>query len=435
MPNLVSIIIRIKNEERWLSRCLKAIKTQRFKKFEIIIVNNNSNDATKILAKKFNAKIVNIKNYKPGYAINKGIERSKGSIIVLISCHCIPVNEFWLENLIKKFQNKKIGAIYGRQLPLNFSKNSDKRDLFITFGLDPRIQKKDHFFHNANSAIRKSIWDKKKFDNNVTNIEDRIWASQILKEGHWIYYEPKAAVFHYHGIHQDNASERLDSTIKVVENLNLKNKEIFAGKLEVQGNKILAIIPVRKITLYNKKILIKTINDCKKSKYISDIFVLTSDKNIRKIAIKNGALVPFLRNKKKETLNISLNDVYFELIKKLDSKKIFYDLFVSIEPNFELRPNNLIDNCIEKIIHEGYDSIMTCYKEYNWIFHEKKRIRIDQDNSGIAKKSPYLITSKGLCFVFYPDQIRKKNILGQNPGFINVDKKYTYEKKLNNKFN
>jgi len=430
MSKLVSIIIRIKNEERWLSRCLKAINSQNFKKFEIIIVNNNSNDATKILAKKFNAKIVNIKNYKPGYALNKGIEKAKGSIIVCISCHCIPVDKYWLENLIKKFKNKKIAAIYGRQLPLNFSKDSDKRDLLITFGLDPKIQKKDYFFHNANSAIRKSIWKQKKFDEKTTNIEDRIWAGQILKMGYWIYYEPKAAVFHYHGIHQNNSTKRLESTIKVVENLNLKNKEIFTGQLKIEGNKILAIIPVRKKTLLNNKILIKTINDCKKSKYLTDIFVLTSDKNLKKIAIENGASVPFLRNKKKESLHTSLNEVYFDLIKKLDNKKKFYDIFVSTEPNFETRPNYLIDKCIEKILREGFDSIIACHKEYNWIFDQKKKSRLDNDNSAIAKRSPYLITSKGLCLVFYPDQVRRANLLGKNVGFVDVDKKHTFEKKL-----
>ena len=38
--------------------------------------------------------------------------------------------------------------------------------------------KKDYFFHNANSAIKK-IWLKNKFDNKISNIEDRDWGKKL----------------------------------------------------------------------------------------------------------------------------------------------------------------------------------------------------------------------------------------------------------------
>ena len=61
MPK-VSIIIRTKNEERWISSCLSAIKDQSFKDFEIILVDNGSTDKTISPAKKFDIeKIVNVK--------------------------------------------------------------------------------------------------------------------------------------------------------------------------------------------------------------------------------------------------------------------------------------------------------------------------------------------------------------------------------------
>ena len=41
---LISIIIRTRNEERWLTHCLSAISTQSIKDFEIILVDNNSDD-------------------------------------------------------------------------------------------------------------------------------------------------------------------------------------------------------------------------------------------------------------------------------------------------------------------------------------------------------------------------------------------------------
>ena len=80
---------------------------------------------------------------------------ASGNIIVLLSAHCVPTNKSWLKNLIKPFDNSNIVAVYGRQSPTSTSNNTDIRDLFITFGLDQKLQSKDPFFHNANSAIRK----------------------------------------------------------------------------------------------------------------------------------------------------------------------------------------------------------------------------------------------------------------------------------------
>ena len=138
---LVSIIIRTKNEQNWIDSCLKSIFNQSYKKFEIILVDNNSTDNTTKIAKKFNIKITKLKNFKPGLAINYGIKKSKGSVIVCLSGHCIPVDKDWLINLIKNLNNKNVAGVYGRQEPLSFSSDLDKRDLFYTFGLDKKIQK------------------------------------------------------------------------------------------------------------------------------------------------------------------------------------------------------------------------------------------------------------------------------------------------------
>ena len=76
---------------------LKRINEQTYKKFEIIIVDNLSTDNTLKKAKNFNLKkIVKIKNYLPGKAINEGIKVSNGELIVMLSSHCLPVKKNWL---------------------------------------------------------------------------------------------------------------------------------------------------------------------------------------------------------------------------------------------------------------------------------------------------------------------------------------------------
>ena len=107
---MISIIIRTKNEERWIGHCLKKINQQIIDdEIELILVDNNSNDNTVDKAKTINPelKLVKIENFKPGLAINKGIRASSGEYIVVLSGHCLPVNRDWL----KKLNNEKLSCV------------------------------------------------------------------------------------------------------------------------------------------------------------------------------------------------------------------------------------------------------------------------------------------------------------------------------------
>jgi glycosyltransferase involved in cell wall biosynthesis len=233
---LISIIIRTKNEERWIESCLKKIFDQKKVIFEIIIIDNFSTDNTiNLLKEKFkdkkNIKILKIKKFLPGKAINLGIRHSKGKYICCLSAHCIPYDNLWLFNLKKNLRSERIAAVYGRQVPLPYTSDLNKRDLLNTFGLDRKIQKKDSFFHNANSLFRKNVWDRLNFDNKATNIEDRIWAHQILKFGYHIVYEPNARVYHFHGIHHDSDNQRCSKIVQIMENLDLSFEKKIIKKL------------------------------------------------------------------------------------------------------------------------------------------------------------------------------------------------------------
>ena len=81
-----SIIIRGKNESRWLKILFKELKKQVFNNFEIIFCDNNSKDNTKEILRKYKIKkIVNVKKYKPGFALNKSLQKAQGEYIVFLS--------------------------------------------------------------------------------------------------------------------------------------------------------------------------------------------------------------------------------------------------------------------------------------------------------------------------------------------------------------
>ncbi len=219
---LVSIILRTKNEEFWIGRFMKGLQLQCSPyEVEVVLVDNCSTDETVARAQSLHerVKLVPLEHYIPGAALNRGLEAAQGDYIVCISAHCVPAHPEWLANLIGPLANKGLAAVYGRQIPLVTSDAKDKRDLWLTFGLDDKVQSRDPFLHNANAAYRRKDLIEHPFSETMTNIEDRRWAAQELKSGRNIYYAAGAVVYHEHGIHQTGSSERLMGVVNMMDDL------------------------------------------------------------------------------------------------------------------------------------------------------------------------------------------------------------------------
>lgn len=426
---LVSIIIRTKNEERWINLCLDKIFSQTYKNYEIIIVDNYSKDKSLLKLKDYKVKkIVKIKKYLPGKALNLGIKHSKGKFLVFISAHCIPKNIFWLSNLLKNLiKNNDYAGVYGRQEPMNFTSNNDSRDLFLLFGLDKKIQKKDSFFHNANSCIRRDVWNLTPFDNKCTNIEDRLWASNVIKKGYKLCYEPSASVYHYHGVHQNNNDERLSNVVKIV------NKNIYKseGRIHPNNLKIVASIPIKGLSkkFKNKHLLGYTVSSLKKSKYVTNIFVSTDNIKTQNIAKKLGVRAPFLRSKKYSSPSTNLENVQQHTINMLEKKLFIPDLFLHIEETFPFRDENLIDNMIERLLNKGFDTVIAARKEFRVVWQDNKDEvfrRIDSGDKPRKYKESMMIGYPGLACVTYPEFVRNGKLIGNKIGLFEVDNQVSF---------
>ena len=201
----------------------------------------------------------------------------------------------WLEKLIEPLEDDRTGllaGVYGRQEPLSSSSALDKRDLTVVFGLDERIQRKDNFFHNANSAFRRDMWERFPFDETTTNIEDRLWGAEVIKSGYHIFYTPHASVYHYHGINHGGKVDRAEKIVSIIENL--EGSPISLSKLILDKLNIIGIIPIKgsPTTFESKNLLIESIRYLKSCDLISDVYVSTDNKDTAMVAKDNGALAP-----------------------------------------------------------------------------------------------------------------------------------------------
>lgn len=199
----VRIIIRTLNEGKWLDLCLRSLKRQSYSNFEIIGIDSGSTDLTLKIFKKHKISVVRISDYKPGAAINFGLEKNGGyDYGIILSAHCIPLNNTWMKTFINFMENNpSVAGAYGKQHPMNFTNDENTRDLVMTFRDETSVNR-SMFFHNANSIIRGSVISKYPFDNEIKHIEDIVWARDILNAGFDLGYVKEAGVTHFHGTNQ-----------------------------------------------------------------------------------------------------------------------------------------------------------------------------------------------------------------------------------------
>jgi len=120
----VSIIIVNYNTKDLLINCINSIYTNTTGiLFEIIVVDNNSNDGSEFVIKNKFPDVIFIQsgsNLGFGLANNIGIEKSKGEFVFLLNSDTIIINNA-IKILYKSFENLSIGACGGNLFDSNNS--------------------------------------------------------------------------------------------------------------------------------------------------------------------------------------------------------------------------------------------------------------------------------------------------------------------------
>ena len=129
-PPETSVVIRALNEERWLPEVLAQLERQRYRDFEIMLVDSGSVDRTRDIAAADGARIVRLRSedFTFGHSLNVGIREARGTFIAIVSAHAIPLDENWLEQLVAPLRQDATAMVYGGQSGHAVSKFSEARD-------------------------------------------------------------------------------------------------------------------------------------------------------------------------------------------------------------------------------------------------------------------------------------------------------------------
>jgi glycosyltransferase involved in cell wall biosynthesis len=201
MDNL-SIIIRNKNEARWIGYAIQSCLDS-FKNPEIIIVDNNSTDQSMQIVKEFcfsDIKTYNIDDYTPGKSLNLGVSKATNKNILILSAHSQIINMVDYEQVENLLQTHV--AVFGKQTPLYRGRRISKRYVWSHFINESMINmwsksENRHFLHNAFCFYKKSALEEFKFNEKLPSKEERYWAKKIVENGLSYYYEPKMECHHH----------------------------------------------------------------------------------------------------------------------------------------------------------------------------------------------------------------------------------------------
>src|SRR6185436_19806923 len=195
-----SIVIRAYNEEKHISRLLEGIQHQTANDVEVILVDSGSSDSTVSIAESFGAKIVHIppQEFTFGRSLNLGIQAALSEFIVIASAHVYPVYPDWLATLLHPFEDHEVALVYGKQRAAESAKFSEQQIFHQWYPDISKPRQETAFCNNANSAIRRSLWEKNPYDDTLTGLEDLAWAKWAKEQGYDIAYVAEAEVIHVH---------------------------------------------------------------------------------------------------------------------------------------------------------------------------------------------------------------------------------------------
>lgn len=112
----VSVVICARDAYEYLTELIPALLHQDYPDFEIVIVNDCSDDETEEYLKDLARKEPRIKpvqlkqhlNFFSGkkFPLSMGIKSAKNDLLVLTECNCMPSNDLWLRSVVECYNGK-----------------------------------------------------------------------------------------------------------------------------------------------------------------------------------------------------------------------------------------------------------------------------------------------------------------------------------------
>jgi glycosyltransferase involved in cell wall biosynthesis len=218
----ITVILCTYNRQQSLARALNSIGISTLPaatEWEVLVVDNNSNDATRAVVadfcRRYSGRFRYLFEPRQGksYALNAGIREAHGDILVFVDDDVI-AEPTWLRDLTTPFQEPKCSGAGGRILPepgfspprwLALDGPNGMAGIFCAqFDLGDRSQVLDLPPYGTNMAFRREMFEKHGYfrtdlgprpGSDIRN-EDTEFGWRLIRAGERLVYVPSAVVYH-----------------------------------------------------------------------------------------------------------------------------------------------------------------------------------------------------------------------------------------------
>jgi rhamnosyltransferase len=193
----VSVIVRARDEESSLVRCLDTIRAQRgVGEVQIVFVDLGSRDHSAEAARSSGASVVRAPAgpFSFGGALNLGAERCTGEVLVALSAHAIPRGPDWLTRMRGAFDDPHVACASGD----DYGPDGGRLNAPVAQGAGLARRRPEWGYSNGAGAFRASLWRQRPFRTDLPACEDKEWALHWLDESYTCLVDPTLAVDHDH---------------------------------------------------------------------------------------------------------------------------------------------------------------------------------------------------------------------------------------------
>ena len=127
---------------------------------------------------------------------------------IFINADATPQGANWLRPLVNALRDPKTAACFGRQIPRPDCQAVFANDYDRCFGPNRESAKWDHFFSMVSSGLRKDVWAKRGFREDLQYAEDDEYTRWCKAQGYAVAYVPESVVMHSHNYTPEQSYKR-----------------------------------------------------------------------------------------------------------------------------------------------------------------------------------------------------------------------------------
>ncbi|MBO4905151.1 MAG: glycosyltransferase family 2 protein [Lachnospiraceae bacterium] len=216
LTKTIDVIIPTYKPDEKLLTIVQKLRQQSITPGRIVLINTEQKYLANLLrgrkydnyGKLFEVRNISLREFDHGGTRNEGAKGSTADYLLFMTMDACPADEKLIENMLAKFEDERVAAVYARQLPNEDASLSERFSRSFNYPEEScvksaadkeRLGIKTYFCSNACAMYRRDVFEALgRFPKDMIFNEDMVFAHKLIENGWCIAYAADAAVYHSH---------------------------------------------------------------------------------------------------------------------------------------------------------------------------------------------------------------------------------------------